>query len=169
MSRLLALFLTVLVLAAAVARINDALTGVHLHFFVGGLFIAYGAFVLPRPAGLLAAILAGAICDARAPVPFGTHVLLFAAGAALLQALRERVPHDHLPGRVGIALAANLALFLALSLLQSLRAPAAARLGPRLVADLICSEIFLALIAPWFFAFQEKALALVPAPREGMF
>ena len=169
MSRLIALFLTLVLLWAAVARINDALTGAHIHFFVGGLFIAYAAFALPRPAGLLAAMLAGAVCDARAPVPFGTHVLLFAAAAALLQALRERVPHDHLPGRVTIALAANLALFLALSLLESLRAPAAAHLGSRLVADLLGSEIFLALIAPWFFAFQEKALTLVPAPREGMF
>ena len=169
MSRAFVFFLTVLLLWAGVAQVNHALTGAHVHFFVGGLFIAYAALVLPRRDGLTASILAGAVCDAAAPVPFGTHLLLFAAAATLIYTLRERLPHEHVAGRVAVALAANLALFIALSLIAAWRAPQGVRLWPRLIADLACSEIFLALIAPWFFSLQEKALELVPADPRGMF
>jgi hypothetical protein len=47
---------------------------------------------------------------------------------------------------------------------RSLPAPAAA--WPRQIADLVCSQVFLALIAPWFFALQHRALALTGTTRE---
>jgi len=169
MTRLFILFLTIVVLWAGVGQLNYALSGAHLHFFAGGLFVAYAALALPRSEGLTIAILGGAVCDAHAPVAFGTHVLLFAAAATLIHALRERLPHDHVLGRVSVALTANAALFVALSLLEAHGAARGVRLWPRLVPDLVFSEILVALVAPWFFSLQEKALALAPAEPQGMF
>ena len=61
---------------------------------------------------------------------------------------------------VVVALLANLGIFLALSLLLLGRHPAPAAAWTRLLADLIFSQIFLALLAPWFFALQREALLL---------
>jgi hypothetical protein len=32
---------------------------------------------------------------------------------------------------------------------------------PRLLADLVCSQIFVALVTPWFFALQARTIDLV--------
>jgi rod shape-determining protein MreD len=58
------------------------------------------------------------------------------------------------------ALLANLGIFIALSLLLLARAPLPFGVWPRLLINLLCSQAFLALIAPWFFALQSRTLAL---------
>jgi rod shape-determining protein MreD len=93
-------------------------------------------------------------------VPPGTHTLLFAAAHAVLFHVRDRVPRDQTLTRVIIALLANLALFLVFSFLLIGLSPAPATIWPRLIFDLICSQVFLALIAPWFFALQGRAQEL---------
>ncbi len=161
-------FLTTVLLWALVAQVNHYLGGAHVYFFVGGLLIAFGALALPLMAGMGVSLAIGGVCDANAFVPFGTHTLLFASAHAVIFHLRDRLPHDDLISRVVIALFANLALFLALSFILIDRAPAPAPAWIRLFADLACSQLFLALIAPWFFSLQQRALALgrpVPAWR----
>jgi hypothetical protein len=158
-------FLTVVLLWAAVAQVNHYLAGSHLYLFVGGLLVAHAALALPLRSGMAVSFLAGCLCDANALIPFGTHALLFASAHAVLFNLRDRLPHDEVAGRVVIALFANLALFLALSFLEIDRSPFPAASWLRLFADLACSQLFLALIAPWFFALQARAIALAePAP-----
>jgi rod shape-determining protein MreD len=78
--------------------------------------------------------------------------------------VRDRVPRDETVARVVIALLANLVLFLVFSFLEVSRLPAPAAVWPRIGCDLICSQIFLTLVAPWFFALQEQALALARVP-----
>jgi len=156
----LATFLTVLLLWALVAQANHALAASHVYLFVGGLLVAQAALELPLHFGMAVSLLAGCVCDANALVPFGTHALLFAGAHAVLFNLRDRMPHDETAGRVVIALFANLALFLALSFLEIDRSPAPAASWLRLFADLACSQIFLALVAPWFFALQSRAIEL---------
>ena len=51
-----------------------------------------------------------------------------------------------------------LALFLAFSFTQIHDSPAPATVWPRLIADLVCSQLFLVLVTPWFFALQAGAL-----------
>ena len=65
-----------------------------------------------------------------------------------------------------MALLANLALFLMFSFIQIARSPAPAVAWPRLIADLACSQIFLALVAPWFFALQLRAVTLAGSSRD---
>lgn len=168
MRRVLVLFATSLLLWTLIVQANHALTDLRVYLFVGALFITYAALMLPLGAGIAATLLAGLMCDANSPVAFGTHTLLFAAAHALVFHLRDQLPREDTVGRTVIALLANLALFLAFSFIQIARSPAPAAVWPRLIADLVCSQVFLALIAPWFFALQHRALVLARAERESL-
>ena len=158
--------LTLVLLWALVSQVNHVLTGLKIYLFVGSLFVAYAALKLPLRSGLAATFLGGLLCDAHAPVTFGTHALLFAAAHAIIFNLRDGLPRDDTVARLIVALLTNLALFLVFSFIQISVSPSPAAAWPRLIVDLICSQLFLALIAPWFFALQHHALVLVRAERE---
>lgn len=164
MRRTLVTFLTLLVLWAVVSQLNHALAPAHVYLFGAGLFVTYAALALPLRAGLTAVFLGGLMCDAATPVPFGFHALLFSTAHYALFRVRDRVPRDETVARVVIALLTNLVLFLVFSFLEVSRLPAPAEVWPRIGIDLICSQIFLVLVAPWFFALQEQALVLARVP-----
>jgi rod shape-determining protein MreD len=168
MRRLLVTFLTLFLLWVIVALANQALAGAHLYLFAGGLFVAYAALSLPLRDGLAAVLLAGLLCDANTPVPFGLHTLLLAAAFTIVFNLRDHVPRDETVARVTIALLVNLGLFLVLSFALVGRGPVPGAVWPRLIFDLVCSQVFLALIAPWFFAFQARALVLTGVERDSL-
>lgn len=160
MRRALVTFATLVLLWAVVSELNHVITSWHVYLWIAGLFITYSALTLPLGGGLLATMMGGMLCDASAPIAFGTHALLFAAAHVIIFNIRDRVPRDETVARVIIALLANLALFLVFSFVQISRLPSPAVSWPRIVFDLICSQIFLTLIAPWFFALQAGALEL---------
>jgi rod shape-determining protein MreD len=168
MRHTLATFLTLLLLWALVAQANHALSSLRVYIFVGGLFVTYAALMLPLSAGLATILMGGLLCDATSPVAFGTHLVLFAAAFAVLTHLRDRLPREDTVARVLVALLANLGLFLIFSFTQIGGSPSPAAAWSRLIADLVCSQICLALIAPWFFALQFHALLLVGAERESL-
>lgn len=156
----LALTLTLFLLAILLAQLNHALTGWGVYLWLGGLFTTHAALAPSTRGGRTAAFLGGLLLDSTTPVAFGTHALLFAAGYTLVFRLRDRVPRDENTGRVVLALVTNLALFLVFSFLQSRQLPADAQLWSRLVVDLLCSQVLLALITPWFCALQARTLEL---------
>ncbi len=158
--------LTLLLLWTLVAQVNHALAELRVYLFVGSLFVVFAALKLPLCSGLGASLLSGLLCDANSPVDFGTHTLLFAAAHAVVFHLRDRLPRDDTIARLIVALLTNLALFLVFSFIQIARSPAPAAAWPRLIADLVCSQVFLALIAPWVFALQHRALVLTGTTRE---
>ncbi len=158
--------LTLLLLWALVTQANHELASLRVYLFFGGLFVVFAALKLPLISGLGASLLGGLLCDATSPVAFGTHTLLFAAAHAVVFHLRDRLPRDDTIARVIVTLLTNLALFLLFSFLQIAHSPAPAAVWPRLIADLACSQIALALLAPWFFALQQRALVLSGASRE---
>ena len=94
MRRVIILLLTQVLLWALLAELNHGLSGWQVHVFGGALFVVYPALHLGRGEGLLVAGWAGLLCDAHAPVAFGTHGLLFAAAHLLLFRARERVPRQ---------------------------------------------------------------------------
>jgi rod shape-determining protein MreD len=57
-----------------------------------------------------------------------------------------------------VSLLANLGLFLALGFLRIDAGGESARSWMRSFADLLFSQVVLALIAPWFFALQQRML-----------
>jgi rod shape-determining protein MreD len=168
MRHTLTISLTLALLWALVAQANHELSGLRVYVFVGGLYVTYASLMLPWRAGLASIVLGALLCDASTPVAFGTHVILFAAAFAVLSHLRDRLPREDTVARVVIALLANLALFLLFSFTQIGGSPSPAAAWPRLIADLIASQIALALIAPWFFALQHRALLLARAERAAL-
>jgi rod shape-determining protein MreD len=165
MRRTLILFATLLLLWTIVAQLNHALTGMRVYLFPGALYVVFGALTQPRRSGLVASLLGGLLCDANTPVIFGTHVLLFAAAHVILFHVRDRVPRDDNVSAIIVVLLTNLALFLVFSFTQIHAAPAPAAIWPSLIVDLLCSQLFLALVTPWFLALQAQALALARVPR----
>jgi len=156
----LVLFLTLLLLQALLGQANHSLTGLHVHLFAAGLFVTYGSLMLPFGPGLATSVLAGLLCDAAAPVAFGTQALLFGLAHIVVFNLRDRIPREDPAARRFIALAVNAAVFLALSAVLIRRGLGRPAAWPRLASDLLASEIALALVAPWFFALQAQALRL---------
>jgi hypothetical protein len=108
--------------------------------------------------------LAGLVADANSFLGFGTQALLFLAGQTVLAQARDRLPHEVTVGRVAAAGLMNLALFLAISALRAPHPPMLAAYWTRAAADLVFSQLVLALIAPWFFALQAAALARFGGP-----
>jgi hypothetical protein len=161
MRRPLILFATLLLLWAIIAELNHALSGLHLYVFAGGLFVGYAALTQPMQSGLAATLLAALVCDANTPVAFGTHVILFAAAHLTVFRIRDRVPREDNIAAILLVLFTNFALFLLFSFTQIHAAAAPAAVWPRLIADLVCSQVFVALVTPWFFALQARALAWV--------
>ncbi len=169
MRRTLVLAAALVVLWSVVSQANHLLTPLRVYLFTGGLFVAYAALTQPLRPGLAASILGGLVCDAQAPAGlFGAHTLLFAAAHLGIFQVRDRIPRDDTASRVVVALLANFALFLLLSFGQIRHSPAPAAAWPRLLADLLCSQVFLALISPWFFALQSRALVLTGVNREAL-
>jgi rod shape-determining protein MreD len=160
MRRPLVLFATLVLLWAIIAELNHAVSGWHVFVFAGGLFVSFAALTQPLRAGLAATLLAALVCDANSPVAFGTHLLLFAATHLTVFRIRDRVPREDNIAATLLVLFTNFALFLALSFTQVHASPAPAAVWPRLLADLVASQVFVALVTPWFFAFQGRAVAL---------
>lgn len=166
MRRTLVLFATQLLLWTIVTQLNDALSGQRIYVFAGALFVAFSALTQPLRPGLVATMFGALVCDANSPVTFGTHLLLFSTAHLTLFQIRERVPRDDNIAAVVVVLFTNLALFLVFSFSQIHVSPAPAAVWPRLIADLVCSQVLLALVTPWFLALQAGSLALAQVPRE---
>lgn len=178
MLRIPATFLTLLLLWVLVVQLNHELSGLQIYLFVGGLFVAYSALTLRLREGMIVSALAGLLCDASMPIAitpdtsaagYGlahTHLLLFCLAHAIVFNLRDRIPRTETAARVLVALFANLGIFLLFSFIHVTRSPSPAAVWPRLIADLACSQIFLALIAPWFFALQARVLFLAQTERD---
>jgi rod shape-determining protein MreD len=176
MRRTLVLFLTLLLLWTIVTQLNHALTPLHVYVFTGSLFAVYAALTQPLVPGMIATALGGLLCDAHMPIardlsPLAfslahTHLLLFAAAHATIFHLRDRVPRDDTTTRVIVAVLANFVLFMLFSFIEIALLPTPAAVWPRLIVDLICSQVFVALVTPWFFAVQARALALVRLERD---
>jgi hypothetical protein len=95
-----------------------------------------------------------------------SHTLLFAVAHVAMFYVRDRVPREDPVAGLIVTLIANLALFLAFSFVQIVFSPAAASSWPRLIVDLLCSQLALAVVGGWFFALQSGALLLGGVERE---
>jgi hypothetical protein len=176
MRRVVVIFCTLLLLWLLIAQFNHALSRFPVHLFVGGLYITYAALALRFRDGMIVAFLGGLLCDANMPIAPAfssaalglahTHTLLFVSAYTLLHHLRDRLSRNETTARVLVALFTNLAIFVVFAFLRISDSPALGAIWSRIVIDLACSQIFLALVAPWFFALQERSLVLAGVERE---
>lgn len=161
MLAVLILTVSALLLNLLTGQVNHSLAPYQLHVFAGGLAVTFAGLHFPRGAGLAASLMAGLLADAASPVAFGTHAVLFGAAFLAVQQVRDRVPNDLVWPRVGVALVANLGIFLALSLLRTRLFASPGQAWLRLFWDLLCSQALIALIGPWFLELQARALQWV--------
>lgn len=178
MPRIAVTFFTLLLLWLVIAQVNHALSGLHVYLFVGGLFVAYAALTFRLRDGMIASFLGGLLCDANMPLSLElsksavalahTHALLFVCAHAVIFRIRDRLPREETFGRVLVALFANLGIFVLFSITHVPRSTAPAQIWSRIIIDLACSQVFLALIAPWFFALQARVLVLTRVERPGL-
>ncbi|HEY3754580.1 MAG TPA: hypothetical protein VGL42_00365 [Opitutaceae bacterium] len=154
----LIVFGTLVLLWTLSGIVNDALAPLRVHLFLGGLFVAFGASALSPRAGFWTVLAGGALCDVGSALPFGAFALLFGLAHAVLIQTRRRLPHDHVVGRIAIALLVNLGLFLFVSFARLHGAPEPGTFWARTLVDLLASQFVLVLIGPWFFALQAQAL-----------
>lgn len=149
-----------LLLGVVLSQINHYLADWQMSVWCGGLFVACLGLRLPYRTGAVVAFVAGLLLDANAPVAFGTQGILLLAGHALVFTLRARAPRDDTLVGVMIALITNLALFLALGFARIGNSPLPAETWMRSFADLLLSQLLIALIGPWYFAVQKRLLQL---------
>lgn len=153
-------FLSLLLLWVVVAQLNHYLAVWHLHLFTGALYITFTALRLPARGGLLISALAGLWCDANTAVPFGTHLLLFTIAHAFISKAHHRIPAEHPTTQLIVALIANLGLYIALALILTFDSPVIGRMWPRMIFDLLISQLFLVLAGPWFLALQARIIEI---------
>ncbi len=156
--RVLTLTAASLLLALLLGQLNHYLAIWLVHVWCGGLFVAFAALRLSYGTGAVASFVAGLLLDAGEPVAFGTQAFLFLAAHAVIYTVRARAPRDATIVGVMAALLANLGLFLAMSFLRVDPSLKADQAWLRIFADLLVSQIVIALIAPWFFAVQTRLL-----------
>ena len=144
------------------AQVDLPLIGISsFYLYLGGLFVVYGALRLDPLHGLTATILTTVLMDAVEPVPFGTSLFLFTLVHVTILYGRHRFPREGAVFAVVVALLANLFLFIALSFLLVGANPRPGNAWLRIFTDLLCSQVVIALIAPWFIALQDRAMELV--------
>jgi len=148
------------VLWVSVCQINHYLAPIHLSLFAGGLLVAFPALRLDFRTGWWSSLLIGLLVDSSTPVAFGFHGLIFVAAHTGIFNLRGRFPREETAFGLIIALLANLALFIVITASLIHRTPSPLEMLPRLSLDLLASEFLVFLVAPWFFALQEKTLEI---------
>lgn len=158
--RTLVVFVCGLLLLGLQRQAGHALAPAALSLWLGGLLVAFPALRLAPQTGFNACILLGLLVDALSPLAFGLHAFLFGVAHLIIVRVRNRfAASEPLIGTI-VALITNLALFVLLTFITLSRAPGAPISGLRLLVDLALSQVVLALIAPWFFALQERSLGL---------
>ncbi|ATC65112.1 hypothetical protein CMV30_14760 [Nibricoccus aquaticus] len=149
-----------IVLWTVFAQLNHYLSSWHVSLFIGGLLVVFPALRLNYRDGWKIVVLLGLWFDATAPVRFGLHAVLFLAAHTFIFNLRARFPREETYFGILVALIANAAIFLVLTLGLIVRHPAPLGALPAIFLDLFISELFVALAAGWFFSLQEHALEI---------
>ncbi|HZP61070.1 MAG TPA: hypothetical protein VFB27_12165 [Opitutaceae bacterium] len=165
--RVLLAFLPLALLTLLVAQFNHIVAPWHVYFFSGGLSVIFAALRLDFASGFVAVFLSGLLADAGEPLLhlgdhsfFGVHAFLYAAALVLIFSVRGRLPHEETLVSVMFALFANLGIFAVFSLLFTAGQPEPFSVWTRLLVDLVCSQVLIAVIAPWFFALQARVFSL---------
>jgi rod shape-determining protein MreD len=140
---------------------NHYVAGFAVHFYLGGLLLAYASLRLDPKQGLIAMVLTSLLVDALDPVPFGTSLFLFSLVHLTVLYGRQRFPREGAVFGIVLALLANLFLFIALSFLLVGTNPRPADAWLRVFCDLFLSQLAIVAIAPWFLALQDRAMELV--------
>lgn len=141
-------------------QLNHYLAHLPVSLFLYGLCLPVAGLRLRFRPGFIAMFLSGLVIDAARPVPFGSTALLLSALFTGWHAVRTRLPREGVAAAVLGALLANVVIFLAQPLLLGPSVALASTTASRVLVDLLCSQVAIVLLGPWFCALQEQALLL---------
>jgi len=158
--RWLLIFLCNLLLLWLGGLANDALAPYHISLYFGGLLMTFAPLRLDQRHGLTVTVLTALAADALSPAPFGLSLLFFGIVHATLLYGRQRFPREEPVFAIVVALLSNLFLFITLSFVLVGRNPRPGVAWERLFFDLLCSQVALTLVTPWFTALQVRVLEL---------
>jgi len=164
MMRIPAIIVAQIVLLAIANGLNHALSGWQVSLFVLGMVPMFPALHMGAREGLFCCLLAGLLADAPEPVHFGSSSLMLAAAFLFVVQMRPRLPLDIPAVQVSLAIAVNLLLYLARFAGESRILPSVSGLWGRLLWEVLLSSVLVALVAPWFAAFQARLLSLASLP-----
>jgi cell shape-determining protein MreD len=159
--RTLVVFCCGLILFVLWRQANHALASLGMSMWLGGLLVTFPALRIAPQQGFNAAIVLGLLVDSFSPTAFGLNAFLFGISHLVIVRIRNRLAADEPVIATVVALITNLILFLILSFIALSRNPEASISGLRLLTDLVLSQLAIGLCAGWFFALQERALALI--------
>jgi hypothetical protein len=140
--------------------LNHYAAGMAVHFYLGGLLVAYGALRLDPRSGLTATLLTALLVDSLEPVPFGTSLFLFSIVHGVVLYGRHRFPREGPVFALVVALLGNLFLVIALSFLLVGASPRPSAAWGRILVDLIASQLLILAAGPWFITLQDRAMEL---------
>lgn len=140
--------------------LNHYAAGLSVHFYLGGLLVAYGALRLDPRSGLTATLLTALLVDSLEPVPFGTSLFLFSLMHGVVLHGRHRFPREGAVFALVVALLGNLFLVIALSFLLLGASPRPAAAWGRILVDLIASQLLILVAGPWFITLQDRVMEL---------
>lgn len=147
-----------LLLWLATVLLNEAagLWGFSLFFY--GLWPILPALRLRTWAGWASVAIPSLLFDAQLPIPFGTSFTVWTLVWIIVRLNRKHIRADSLPHLSIIAQASNLVGF---AVMVWLALPLGQGYWVRVLADGILSQAALILVAPWFFAFENRLLGVL--------
>lgn len=166
--RVFLLTIAALLLLWLLGQINHYLAVWQVQVWCGGLLVTFAGLRMGYRTGATFSFIAGLLMDAGEPVAFGTQAFLLLAAHAFIFTIRNRTPREESVVGVVVALIANLGLYLTLCFLRINPGADASTAWMRAFADLIASQLALALIAPWFFAVQARLLTASGQPPRSL-
>jgi hypothetical protein len=140
-------------------QLNHYLAAVPVSLFLFGLPIAFAALRLNLSQGLTATVLTGLCYDALTPFPPGSGLLLFSTTFTVIYAARSQFHREEAFSSIIVVLLANLFLIAAFTTIAIVTTGSAGH-PANLVVNLIASQLAVAALTRWFFAFQMALLEL---------
>lgn len=142
-------------------EMNHHLSVLSLHAFIGGLLVTFAALRLQIKPAFLASGLTALLLDALTPLPEGTLFLMLMGAHTLIFAARGNFSRESTLTGTAIAMGANTAIMLGISVSVIPENVAPGPFWQRAFVDILFSQGIVAVVAPWFFSLQMASLQLV--------
>ena len=140
-------------------QVNHYLAAIPASVFLFGLPIGFAALRLGLGQGLAASAATGFFFDTLTPFPLGTALIFFSIAFTVIYAIRSRFHREEAFSSIIVVLLANLFLFAAFSGVATVMTGSPGY-PASLIADLLISQILIAVICGWFFSFQLAFMEL---------
>jgi cell shape-determining protein MreD len=140
-------------------QVNHYLAYIPASLFLFGLPIGFAALRLTLGQGLATSAVTGLYYDTLTPFPFGIALVFFSITFTMIYTVRSRFHREETFSSIIAVLLANLFLFAAFCGVATTMTGTPGH-PASLITDLLMSQVLIAIICGWFFAFQMAFLGI---------